>query len=141
MLSILMTSERDGDGHGIPSEVRNLIAQFVKSVGHLETLLYLFNHRAQSFTALEVSRELRTNEAYASVQLIELSKIIERTDDSFQYKGDARTDEVVRELAKASRERPHSVINYIYSSPAKSAAVVDPIRSFADAFKLKKDPS
>ena len=135
-----MVDTNEEDGNGVPSEVRKLIAQFIKSVGHLETLLYLYNHRSQSFTALEMSRELRTNEAYANIQLNELSQIIAKvSESSFQYRGDAETDKVVQELAKVSREKPHSIINFIYAAP-KPAEAHDPLRSFADAFKLKKDP-
>lgn len=124
------------DGSNIPNDVKKLIAQSVKSVGHLETLLFLFNNREQSFSALEISRELRTNEALARHQLRELSSIIGEQDaDKFTYIGSPELDPVVAELVVISRERPHAVINYIYSNPPTR----DSILNFADAFKLKKD--
>lgn len=133
-----MAFSRDDSGTSIPEEVQTLLLMYVKSVGHLETLLYLFNHKDQEFTALEMSKELRTNEAYALLQLSELDGIVAKVGELFRYNGNAEIDVSVRALAQTSRERPHAVINFIYSKPV-SPTPRDSILSFADAFKLKKD--
>jgi hypothetical protein len=133
----VMSFESDESGKDIPAEVKSLIGRCVKSVGHLEALLLLHSQPDRSFTALELSQELRTNESYAAHQLTELCSVVERNQDRFKYKADAETDAAVSKLAEFARERRHALINYIYSNPA--SATRDSIRSFADAFKLKKD--
>jgi hypothetical protein len=117
----------------IPIDVKKLLGQSVRSVGHLETLLFVFGNRTQDWSAVELSRELRTNEAYASHQLEELYPILERVGDRFRYAASSDLDITLQKLADLYRERRHAIINFIYAKPP------DALRSFADAFKLKKD--
>jgi hypothetical protein len=118
----------------LPSDVRKLLEQCVRSVGHLESLLFLFQNRGRTFSALALSRELRTNEAYAAHQLDELCPyVVEKVGTEFRYAATSENDMTVQKLSDLYRERRHAIINYIYSTPP------DALRSFADAFRIKKD--
>lgn len=118
----------------ISSDVRKLIDQCIRTVGHLETLLFLYQNRPQAYSALEISRELRTNEALAEHQLEELCpQTIERSGGQYKFTSTKENDATLQKLSDLYRERRHAIINYIYSKPP------DALRSFADAFKIKKD--
>lgn len=118
----------------LDGDVRKLLDKCIRSVGHLEALLLLFQNPQRLWTALDVSRELRTNEALALHQLDELCPyVVEKHVNEFRYASSSENDAVVKKLTELYRERRHAVINYIYSKPP------DALRSFADAFKIKKD--
>lgn len=117
----------------LPADVRKLIDQSIRSVGQLETLLFLFERAEREWSAIELSRELRTNEAYAQHQLQELGPFVEKVDDRFRFNAAAVDGGIIQKLVDLYRERRHAIINYIYAKPP------DALRSFADAFRIKKD--
>ena len=117
----------------LPADIRLLIDQQIRSVGHLETLLYLFEHRDRDWSALELSRELRTNQSYAESQLAELGALVEKREPQYRLKSDEALLTVTQKLSDLYRERRHAIINYIYAKPP------DALRSFADAFRFNKD--
>ena len=118
----------------ISNDVRSFVDRCVRSVGHLETLIYLYEHRDRSWSAVEISRELRTNEAMAEHQLAELCQdAVDKADGLYRYSSTSKNDAVLQKLIDLYRERRHAIINYIYSKPP------DALRSFADAFRIKKD--
>jgi hypothetical protein len=118
----------------IANDVRRLLDHCVRSVGHLETLLFLYDHRERTWSAIEISRELRTNEAMAEHQLEELCfDIVEKAEGGYRFVTNEQNDAVLQKLTELYRERRHAIINYIYSKPP------DALRSFADAFRIKKD--
>lgn len=119
----------------LPTDVKHLIGHFIRSVGHLETLLYLFQNQTRAWSSLELSRELRTNEAYADHQLVALAPLVEKKDGSYRYASEPELDLTVEKLADLYRERRHLIINTIYFSQRPS----DALRSFAEAFRIKKD--
>jgi hypothetical protein len=122
------------DADDIPNDVIAFVHRCVRSVGHLETLLYLYEQRERAWSAIEISRQLRTNEAMAESQLTDLcSQAIERSNGLYQYSANPKNEPVLAKLDELYRERRHAVIHLIYSQPP------DALRSFADAFKIKKD--
>lgn len=117
----------------LPTDVRRLIECCVRSVGHLEMLLFLFQTRPRSYTTAELGRELRTNESLADHHLHELSPYIRHEGERFSYAASGDSDATLQKLSDLYRERRHAIINAIYLKPP------DALRSFADAFKIKKD--
>jgi hypothetical protein len=120
----------------IPSDVRHFLNQCVPSVGHLETLIFLYTKNERAWTVLELSREMRTNESLVRKQLEDLHCIISPESgnpDSFQFRespnGFGPAVQAVVELYKTHK---HAIINAIYSRH------LDAIRSFSDAFKITK---
>ncbi|QRK11939.1 hypothetical protein JQX13_18910 [Archangium violaceum] len=126
---------RAGD---LPEVVRRLIAENIDSVEQLEILLLLFQHPGRTWTAESVARELRVSSISAGERLEDLTYDglvvrVEGSEGEYRYGPETPSlDEAVRGLAAAYSERRVTVINLIFSKP------VDKIRTFADAFRLRK---
>ncbi len=124
---------------GLPDEVRRLIVDHIESVEQLEILLLLYQQQGRTWTADEVARELRVAASSAGERLEELQRdaILSRVDGEpgrYRYvPASSKLDEAVGGLATAYSERRVTVINLIFSKP------VDKIRTFADAFRLRRD--
>ena len=117
------------------------IAENISSVAQLEVLLLLKEHPEQWWNADEVARAL-----YAGATLIadELAGwqsrgLLETSPDKpGAYRFAPRTPElaaVVEALQEAYKNRRVSVITAIYSKPVDKK-----IRTFADAFRIRKEP-
>ena len=105
----------------------------------LEILLLLHQHPGRAWTAETVARELRISALSAGDRLEDLTRaaILSRVEGGTAEYGYApaspKLEEAVSGLATAYAERRVTVINLIFSKP------VDKIRTFADAFRLRKD--
>lgn len=125
----------------IPEIVRRFILEHINSVESLEVLLLLSTGTIREYTAEEVSQVLRTSLESATARLRELhrSKLLAVVENagSLKYRFDPATPgaKVVADLEKVYKIRRVSVISFIYSNPT------DPLRAFADAFRLRKDES
>ena len=129
--------------NGITSRVKQFLADHVDSVMHLEVLLLLAGQAGKVWTASELAQQLRIDVAWVDAQLRALvAGGLASVDDAgpggagpgFRYA--PRTAELgatVDELARAYADRRVTVIGLIFSKP------VDKIRSFADAFRLRKE--
>ncbi|HEX8824780.1 MAG TPA: hypothetical protein VF794_32975 [Archangium sp.] len=123
----------------LPEDVRRLIGDHIESVEQLEILLLLYQHRGRVWTAETVARELRIAPISAGERMDDLvhSAIVARGQGSpveYRYAPESqKLDVAVAGLATAYSERRVTVINFIFSKP------VDKIRTFADAFRLRKD--
>ena len=123
----------------IPDVVRSFVAQHVDSAELLETLLLVYSDPAREWTPEEVARSIYTVPAGATRRLEQLVEMGLATssgaaDPAYRY-APARPALAaqVDALADAYRRARVAVINLIYNKPP------DPLRSFADAFKLRKD--
>jgi hypothetical protein len=123
----------------LPEDVRRFIADHIESVEQLEILLLLHQHGGRVWTAESVARELRIAPISAGERLDDLARasILSRTQGNpaeYRYApASPKLDEAVAGLATAYSERRVTVINLIFSKP------VDKIRTFADAFRLRRD--
>ena len=121
--------------------MRQFITEHIDSVMQLEILLLLAAQPAKVWTPTELAQELRIDPAWVDAQLQTMGGrgVIAVTEESpvgFRY--EPRTPalaETVRELAQAYADRRVTVIGLIFSKP------IDKIRSFADAFRIRKDRS
>ena len=124
------------DDNDIAAHVRAFIAERVDSVAQLEVLLLLHARPDRGWTARDVAAELRIDPNWAERQLAELPRraLAAASGESYRYApATAELADAVAGLAKAYAERRVTVINLIFSRPA------DTLRSFADAFRLRKD--
>ena len=123
----------------IPDEVKAFIAAHVESVLQLELLLLLHAQAPRPRTADELARELRIDAAWAAAQLASLAGagvLAATVDDPPAYRYEPRTsqlDAAVRGLAREYAARRVTIIGLIFSKP------IDKIRSFADAFRFRKE--
>jgi predicted transcriptional regulator len=123
---------------GISEEVKKFIFERIDSVELLEVLLLLHRNPNQTWSAVEISEELRTSPRSAEKRLTSLikSNLIVQTHQSGYYQFSPRLFEdriLIDDLAKTYHERKYTVIELIFSKP------IDIIQTFADAFKFKKD--
>ena len=122
----------------IPPEVLRFIDATITSVDQLEILLLLRDRRARSWTAQEISMELRNNEAVAEERLAAMlaKGLLQRDGDSrYQYApADSDADRTVSLLAAIYRDYRLRIIERIYTKP-------DGLTAFADAFRFRKESS
>ena len=119
----------------IPPEVRELIIRHIDSVSQLEALLILHAHPQESWEVRRIA-----NRVYASDR--EVGAVLERfaaegfltsEGDLYRYGvGDPTIDRTISELARCYASHLIPVTNMIHSKPRS-------MRSFSDAFKLRKD--
>jgi len=124
---------------GLSQDVRALIVERIDSVVQLEVLLLLQAAPDRAWSAADVAQQLRIDPSWASGQLAELAArglLAPSSDvpDSYRYAPAApELDRAVAQLVRDYAERRVTVITMIFSKP------MDKLRSFADAFRLRKD--
>lgn len=134
---------------GLSEDVKKFIAEHLSSVEQLEVLLLLHRNQQQAWSAQEVSRELRIDPTSAAERLADLEArgLLTRREAAgggpaegdtaeprYQYQPQKpHFDHTVNDLAKSYQEYRVTVISLIFSKP------IDKIRTFADAFKFRKD--
>ncbi len=120
----------------IVGELKDFLRRHIKSVGHLEILVLFSKDLDRSWTAQQISQELRTNLSLAGTQLDDLTRsgIVEICEDgSSRCVMEPVYRETLKRLVSFYLLRRSLIIEFIYSQP------LDRIRSFADAFRIKKD--
>jgi hypothetical protein len=123
-----------------PPAVEQFIAQHIESLAQLETLLLLRRQGDQSFSSFDLSRQLYISPEVCAGIVADLERrgFIERDpaeNERLRYRGGNTTiDNLVDELAALYQERRVAVITHIYSKPVKQ------VQTFADAFRLRKEP-
>jgi predicted ArsR family transcriptional regulator len=120
-----------------PPRVQRFLQMHIDSVEKLEVLLLLRAQSSRTWTARAVALQLRIAEPSAQGRLEDLCErglLACEQKDQFRYAPLSSTDaQAVDELAATYAQRRVSVITFIFSQP------MDRIRSFANAFRLKKD--
>jgi hypothetical protein len=124
---------------GIPQDVRAFIADHIDSVLQLELLLLLHKKRDQHFDAAEVVAELRIDPSWAAAQLDDFSArgiltCVDGPPRQYRYAPkEPEMDSAIARLDQTYADRRVSVISLIFSKPT------DKLRSFADAFRVRKE--
>ena len=123
----------------LPGEVRHLIAQHVTTMEQVEVLLLLTRSPERALTVEEIRRELRlqpTAPSPMTLTSLQDGGLVEREGahpPRFRYApANAALRRAVELLASAYNERPVTLVRLIYERP-------DPVQSFADAFRLRRD--
>jgi hypothetical protein len=120
----------------IPDEVRCFILDHIVSVEQMETLLLLRAERHRDWTATQVAMELRTSALSAGNWLTDLERrgLLVGVGAHYRFAPITNALEVsVEGLSRIYPERRVTVIELIFSKPN------DVIRTFAEAFKLRKE--
>ena len=123
----------------ITDEVRRLIAERIPTAEMLEVLLLLQGAPDRGWTADEVSRQVFTVPAAAIGSLEGLvARGLAASDHAGNptYRFVPASEELRRQvtaLAEAYRQSRVAVIQLVFARPA------DPVRSFADAFRMRRD--
>ncbi|MEW6733754.1 MAG: hypothetical protein AB1489_20670 [Acidobacteriota bacterium] len=129
----------------LPSEVKKFIFEHLNSLQQLEILLLLYRSARKEgnvqgeWTADAVARELRSNPNSVAVSLAELQSrgiLSVRGEVVLLYRYDPRTldlDNAIVGLEQAYEQYRVTVLNLVFGKP------LDKIRTFADAFKIRKE--
>ena len=123
----------------IPANVGQFLEERIHSVAQLELLLLLKKDDSRTWTAQQTSQTLAVPVEMTAAQLAELHvagllAVTAPPDPQYSYRPKSKElDQVVGSLQQVYEERRVSVITLIYSKP------VDKVRTFADAFRLRKD--
>jgi hypothetical protein len=149
------------DREGIPEKVTQFLWSRIDSVMQLEALLLLHADPARVWTPEEIAAELRTDPGGARQQIAPLiprglirpaeqqaGESPAASQDRIQF--GAATPElegIMRQVASLYALRRVTIISLIYSRPAAASeaetvasAELDPIRQFAEAFRLRRPP-
>jgi hypothetical protein len=123
----------------LPSPVKQLLARYIRSVEQLEVLLLVASQPSRTWTASDVYEVIRSSKASIADRLQAFTKegfLVEEQASSPGYRYTPKSEELrrgVEETARVYQTHRIRVIEAIF------APVVDPVQSFADAFKLRKD--
>jgi hypothetical protein len=128
---------------GIGADVRGFLADHIDSVLELELLLLLRARRERSWSAAELSHELKIDRTWAAGQLAQLAgrRLLSRDDATnpadprYAYAPPTpAVDATVTAVADAYASHRVTVIGLIFSKPAPST-----LKTFADAFRIRKE--
>lgn len=118
----------------VDHDISDFVRRNVRSVWTLELLLLLRRAPERRWGVSELVGELRASEALVVDNLQVLARIgLAIADECARYRyasAGAALDDICDRLAEAYRVRPVAVINLI--------AKPDPLKSLADAFKLRR---
>lgn len=123
----------------LADDIQRFIAENISSVVQIEVLLLLKAHPQQSWTADEVARALYAGATLLADELAAwrsrgLLEAAPDRPDAYRFAPQTpHLATVVETLEEAYKNRRVSVITAIYSKP------VDKIRTFADAFRIRKE--
>jgi hypothetical protein len=121
----------------VSQELRDFLTQRLASIEQIEIVLLLRSQMSRSWGAVEVAQELKMPPESAAMRLFLLASsgliVFEPSGvPKYRYEvADAGTEILLAELARLYSD-DRRAIGEVIGVPA------DPLRSFADAFKLKK---
>lgn len=119
------------------ADLRNFLQQRLTSMDQIEIVLLLMRDPARAWTAPEVAAAVGTPQESAAMRLFLLASgglIVFEPAGMPKYRyasGNAEADAMLSELARL-HESDRGAVGALVGAPP------DPLRSFADAFKLKK---
>jgi hypothetical protein len=121
-----------------PADIKQFIADHIDTVAQLELLLLLRNDPAKVWTPDEAGKALYSAADVTALQMadLQLKRLIAPgpADNTYVYRPESpELARLVDKLADLYRERRVAVISAVYTKP------IDKIRSFADAFRLRKE--
>lgn len=127
------------DANDILADAQALASLRIDSVVQLELLLLLHQQPGRVWNTSEIAQELRIEQSWTSAQIALLvrHRLVEATADAADsYRYSPSTPEAaatVDRLACSYADRRVRLIGLIYSKPA------DAVRTFADAFRFRRD--
>jgi hypothetical protein len=122
----------------LPADIKQFISDRIDSVAQLELLLLLRSNSSKDWTPQEAGKALYAAADVTALQMadLQLQGLLDAgtVHHSFRYRPEnAQLARLVDRSADLYCERRVAVITAVYTKP------IDKIRSFADAFRLRKD--
>ena len=120
----------------LPDEIRDFLAQHIPSVAQLELLLLLRQEPGKRWSVPETAQACYITEAMTASILADLRRqglIDQIGEGEYHYApSSGELSRLVDEVSLIYQQRRVTVIGLIHSAP------LDTLRSFADAFRLRK---
>ena len=126
-------------GSGIPSDVQHFIAEHIDTAEQLDALVLLHTQPEREWTAEAVSQAIFSVPQSVALTLAALERkgfAVRAGAELPAYRyapGNQDNHRRVGALAEAYRANRAAVVKYVFATRA------DPVRSLADAFRLRKD--
>jgi hypothetical protein len=126
---------------GLPEVVRRLVAERIDSIAQLELLLLLHGSAPAEWDAKGIAAELRLDPTWAAEELAKLCRrglCAETAEDAGRYRFAPASPELANAVAlldASYADRRVAIVALIYGKP------VEPIREFAEAFRIRKEES
>lgn len=122
----------------LPPAVKQLLSTHIRSVEQLEVLLLLHSHPDRSWSAAQVYEVVRSSTLSVAARLEAFTATgflmkAEGAPATYRYASQSALCSAVDETAHAYQTWRLRVIEAIFAPES------DPVRKFADAFKLRKD--
>jgi hypothetical protein len=125
----------------IPEDLARFITDRIESVAQLEALLLLRTDPGHHWTIEALAKRLYTQEGQTAELMSRLAADAMATADSNEPPGyfydpqDPETKELINRVAAAYPKHLVPITNLIHSKPRSR------VQEFADAFRLRKDPT
>jgi hypothetical protein len=121
----------------VSTELEQMIREKLSSIEQIDIVLLLRANPEKNWTAVDISRAFGTPQESTAMRLFLLaSKGLILFGGSgiptYRYAGDGDSGALLDELSRVRSERPEALIGIA------EGAAPDPVRSFADAFKVKR---
>ena len=118
----------------LSESLQRFVLERLPSIEQIEIVLLLRRDRTRAWSAPEVASELGTPPESTAMRLFLLASngIVAFDGGRYRYGAASEVEPLVDELASAYDGRRAALVSLVGGQPA------DPLRSFADAFKLKK---
>ena len=123
----------------LPPAVKQLLARYIRSVEQLEVLLLFQSQSNRSWTAPEVYEVIRSSNSSIAERLQGFTRdgfLAEEKASPSSFRYSPKSDDLrraVEETARLYQTHRIRVIEAIFTPE------LDPVQSFADAFKLRKN--
>ena len=121
----------------VPPQAARFLGEQVESVRQLEVLLLLRDQPGRAWTPHEVSEQLSSSPAWAAQMLEDLrdKHLVAVGGDAYRYApADAALAATVDTVAGLYARRKTTVVSLIFGGPGD-----DPVRSLADAFRIRRE--
>lgn len=125
-------------------DIRNFLRRHIRTVEQLEILLLLRQERSRDWTAPEVFTKVRSSEQSVALRLAQFAEeglLVTNNTVPATYRYSPRPasmDDVIARAGEAFQSRRVQVLEAIFGGD--EASIVDPVQSFADAFRLRPKP-
>ena len=121
----------------LPVEVQKFIARHIRSLEQLEILCLLVGNPARAWSEAEVFKQIQSSpESVGRTMRRFTAEGLFVHEGGSSYRFEPKSPEMARpatELAALYKQHRVAIIEAIYRSP------LDPVRQFADAFRIRKD--
>lgn len=119
------------------SQAERFIRRYIRSMSALELLLHLRSHTAEAWTAARLAQALRGNTVAMAGMLDDFAGaglLARDSVDAWRYApGSAEDDAALDEIETMLKSQPFVLMELILAAPNES------LKSFSDAFRLRKD--